>query len=287
MTPPSSNDDILRRYLLGKVTPEAQKSVEERLFSDNQIFWEHLCLVEDDLINDYARGALDDQETADFERHFLCTDERRAKLELARALQAYVERQSDDRRPALHWLRSPVVAPVWTVAAAAVLMLVVPGAVWQFAPRGPGEPRDLVESRSAQGIKDVQAALETALAERSREARGGSVVSVSLSPGLVRSVGAELTRLRIPRGAQLMRLQLDPGSQEYAAYRATLHEVSGDELWSQAKLTPTQVIGGVAITITLPSEWLPDGDYYVRLSGVSPGANPVLLHRYDFRVLRQ
>jgi hypothetical protein len=133
----ASDDDILKRYLLGTLAPESQKSVEERLFSDNRIFWEHLCLVEDDLVNDYARGRLDDHEKTDFERNFLCTDDRRGKLELAQALQAFVERQPANRQSAWEWLRGPAVAPRRAVAAAAVLLpLMAAGLVWQLTSIG-------------------------------------------------------------------------------------------------------------------------------------------------------
>jgi hypothetical protein len=223
------------------------------LFSDDLIFWEHLCLVEEELIDDYARGELDDSDRADFERHFLCTDERRGMLEFARALQAYVEQRHTRRQQFWNWLRGPVVAPGWAVAMAAMLVLVVPGVVWRFASaRGP---------------------------------RGD--VSAWLSPGLVRDVSGDVGRVRLPPGCLLVRLRIDPGSEEHAAYRATVHEVTGDEIWSQDKLTTGTIAGRVAVTLTLPCESLPDGDYYVILRGVSPGAAPVLLHRYDFRVLRQ
>ena len=39
--------------------------------------------------------------------------------------------------------------------------------------------------------------------------------------------------------------------------------------------------------MTLPSELLAAGDYFVRLQGVSQRQELVVLNRYDFRVLRQ
>jgi hypothetical protein len=248
----TSDDDVLRRYLLGSLAPDSREDVEKRLFSDDPIFWEHLCLVEGELIDDYARGALGSEEGESFERHFLCTDERRGKLELARALKAHVERRQASRLRIWDWLRGPVPAPAWAVAMAATLLLALPGVVWQLAAsRGPG-----------------------------------SEVSAWLSPGLVRDAGGDLARVRIPPGCQLVRLQLDPGLPEYASYRATLHEVSGDEIWSQTRLAAGRIEGSVVVPLTLPCELLPAGDYYVRLRGVSPGEEPVILGRYDFRVLR-
>jgi len=253
MTTERSDEDILRGYLLGRLAPESRESVEKRLFSDDRVFWERLCLLEDELVDQYARGELDGEETASFERDFLVTDERRAKLDLARALKAYVEERKARRRSAWEWLRSPVPSPAWALAVAATLLLAVPAVIWQVA-----------SARGPQGE-----------------------VGAWLSPGLVRDVEGELTRVTLPPGCQLVRLQLDPGLVEHASYRATLHEVAGDPLWAQDKLRAGPVEGKVAVTLTLPCDLLPPEDYYVRLEGVSPGAEPEPLGRYDFRVLRR
>lgn len=252
MNTDSGEDDILRAYLLGRAAPETRERVEQRLFGDDRVFWEHLCLVEDELVDQYARGELDGEETASFERDFLCTDERRAKLELARALKAYVEQRQESRRRAWDWLRNPLPSPAWVLAVAATLLLALPAIVWQVSGRrGPhGE------------------------------------VSAWLSSGLVRDVEGELTRVTLPDGCKRVRLRLDPGAPGHASYRATLHTVSGNELWAQDDLAAAPVDGRSAVTLTLPCELLPPEDYYVRLEGVSPGAEPEPLGRYDFRVLR-
>ena len=252
MNAKNGDDDVLRAYLLGSLAPESREGVEKRLFSDDRIFWERLCLVEEELIDDYARGVLDNEESLSFERHFLCTSERRAKLELARALEAHAARQQTVRRRARDWLRDPVASPAWAVAVAATLLLALPALVWQLA-----------AARAPQGE-----------------------VSAWLAPGLVRDVGGELKRLPIPPGCRLVRLQLDSGPAEHASYRATLHEVTGEEVWSQSRLDARPIEGRVAVTLTLPCELLPTGDYYVSLRGVSPGQDPVPLGRYDFRVPR-
>jgi hypothetical protein len=252
MNTDTSDDDVLRGYLLGRLAPESREGVEKRLFTDDRIFWEHLRLVEEELIDDYARGLLDGDESERFDREFLVTDERRAKLEFARALKAHVERQQTVRQRSWSWLRGPVASPAWAVAVAAMLLLALPALVWQFA-----------AARGPQGE-----------------------VSAWLSPGLVRADGGEVKRVPIPPGCQLVRLQLDSGPAEHDSYRATLHEVAGGEIWSQNRLGAGPIEGREAVTLTLPCELLPAGDYYVRLSGVSPREDPVLLGRYDFRVPR-
>jgi hypothetical protein len=246
----ASDDEILRQYLLGSLGDEAGEGVEKRLFSDDPIFWERLCLAEEELIDQYARGQLDDAESERFERHFLCTDERRGKLEFARALVAHVERRRTSGMGVWDWLRSPIATPAWAMAAAAILLVALPASVWQLAP--------------------------------GRAPRGD--VSAWLSSGLVRSEGVGVARVAVG-GCELVRLHLDPGDAEYGSYRATLHEVSGEEIWSQNRLSAAAVDGRAAVTLTLPCPLLPPGDYYVRLSDVSAGREPVLLGRYDVRVL--
>ena len=44
-------DGVLKRYLLGTADSEVREDVEKRLFSDDRIFWEQLCLAEDELID--------------------------------------------------------------------------------------------------------------------------------------------------------------------------------------------------------------------------------------------
>ncbi len=246
------DDDILRGYLLGRIAPESRESVEKRLFSDDRIFWERLCLLEDELVDQYVRGELGGEDAASFERDFLVTDERRARLDLALALKEYVERRKESRRRAWDWLRNPLPSPAWALAVAATLLLALPTVVWRVASaRGPAAP-----------------------------------MSAWVSSGLVRDVEGELSRVTLAPGCQLVRLHLDTGAAQHESYRATLHDVAGAELWAQDRLHAATVDGRTAVTLALPCDLLPPEDYYVRLEGVSPGAQPTPLGRYDFRVLR-
>jgi hypothetical protein len=250
MSAERDGDDVLRAYLLGRAAPATRESLEQRLFSDDDAFWERLCLVEDELVDRYVSGELDGEETTSFERHFLVTGERRARLELSRALFEYAQARKG-QRGSRGWLGRPLSFPAWTIAAAAALVLAVPAVVWHGATRGP--------------VGDT---------------------SAWLSAGLVRDVEGELARVALPEGCQLVRLHLDAGHWEHATYRATLHDVDGGPLWAQDRLAPAPVEGRRAVTLTLPCDLLPPEDYYVRLEGVTAGAPPAPLGRYDFRVLR-
>jgi hypothetical protein len=266
MTLPSADQSVLRRYLLGTATAESQNDLETRLFSDDRIVSERLSIAEDELVSDYVQNALTDAERQDFEKHFLCTEGRRAKLEFARALHAYAgesgvfersdaaRRSETARESRWAWLRRPVLSPAWAVAAAALLLLVVQ--VPRFA------------SSSGAAVS------------------GSNVVAISLTSGRTRAAGGELTRVRLNTASQIVRLQLEPESTRFTTYRASLFQVEDDTLIAEMRLTPRSDAGSSEVTLTLPAESLAEADYYVKLQGISPGASPVPLQRYDFRVLR-
>jgi hypothetical protein len=245
-------DHVIRRYLLGAADPEVCDRIEERLFSDDRIFWERLCLAEDELIDDYVQEALDSEEREAFERWFLATDERRAKLEGARALLAYVEQQPSGRRPQ-PLLSRRIGTPFWAVAAAAALLLVTPAAIWRLTP-GPGQTAEI-----------------TATLSRS---------------DLLRDESGQLARVYISSTTTLIRLHLLVGD-THERYRATLHEAAGLEVWSQARLAVKTIDGRPAVTLVLPAELLSEGDYYVVLRDAADGGSTAGGDRYAFRLLRQ
>jgi len=253
-------DVVLRRYLLGSVAPDVRERIEERLFSDDRIFWEHLSLVEDELIESYVSNELESEDAQRFERSFLCTDERRSKLEFVRALRAYVATRQPVSISIWRRLQETVSVPAWAVAAAVAVILALPVAGGLF--RRPAERSDV----------------------------GATDVSASLSTGLVRSATGELPRLELSSNCKLLRLRVEP-DEEHPRYRATLHEVAGGEIWSQS-LAPAAVDGRTAVTLTLPCELLPVGDYYVTLRDAArPDVSPspaamAASSRASFRVLR-
>jgi len=180
---------------------------------------------------------LNGEERQSFEQRFLITEERREKVGFARELRAYAvrERQGASRSGARFAL------PSWaSAAAAAVLVVVLPAATWQIA-------------RSGAGRDDV---------------------SAWLSAGQLRGVGSPLDRLRVPPEARLVRLRLELDAAKYPAYRATVHLVAGDELWSQSNLRPTTIDDRLGVELTLPAPMLTGDDYFIRRMGWRRGRTP-------------
>lgn len=80
-----------RRFLLGTATETEQQAVGEQLLRSDE-YAANLALLEDELIDDYARGALAAPERALFERNFFLTPTRQKKLAAAHALVRYAAR---------------------------------------------------------------------------------------------------------------------------------------------------------------------------------------------------
>ena len=89
----SANETLLRQYLLGEAAPAVQQQIEEQLLRSDAMA-EQFVLLEEELIDDYAHGALAANEQALFEQYFLTTDKRRAKLAAAQDLVRYANRPS-------------------------------------------------------------------------------------------------------------------------------------------------------------------------------------------------
>jgi hypothetical protein len=174
------NEDLIVRYLLGDLPDEAQVEIEDRSFRDQQ-YLQRILAVEYDLIDEYARGELSGSERLRFERRFLASQERRRKVEFARALASVTtehEAKSKEtlaaRAPAgrsgalAAFLRGLNPAVRFALAAAALLILI--GGPWLFI-----ESQRLRSelAREQQSREQEQQALQQQLAEeraRSEEA---------------------------------------------------------------------------------------------------------------------
>lgn len=78
-------EDRIRRYLLGQSTLDETQQVEIDLLRDAKNV-EHLLLVEDELVADYARGTLAADEAAAMTKSFFITPERQKRLMIAQAM---------------------------------------------------------------------------------------------------------------------------------------------------------------------------------------------------------
>src|SRR5215475_10794923 len=82
MTLLPEQEDQIRRYLLGAATPDEVEQVETDLLRGDENV-ERFRLIEDELITDYALGALEQRERELLEENFFSTPERRERLMIA------------------------------------------------------------------------------------------------------------------------------------------------------------------------------------------------------------
>lgn len=81
----SETEMRMTRYLLGQLSEQEQLRMEEEFFTNEETMAQ-LLVVEDDLIDDYARGTLSTAERERFERFFLASPQRQQRVAFATAV---------------------------------------------------------------------------------------------------------------------------------------------------------------------------------------------------------
>jgi hypothetical protein len=231
----------MRAYLLGQA-PEADAArLEELLLEDEQIYTT-LHAVEDDLFDEYARGALPDIERARFLERYGAD---RGRLLVAQALA---------RRSFRH--RLPFVGafgrrPWVPLAAAAALVLAVGATMW-LRP----QPTDVPPiARSAVAPPSIAPA----------------VLLVTL--GTSRSAGtAPVAGLRNDTAVLELQVRLDP-SDRFDRYALDLRSGAGSLAWHNEDLRTSHSNGEPIIVASVPAASLAPGAYEIAVRGVN-GASP-------------
>jgi hypothetical protein len=137
----AENENLIRRFLLGKMPEEERFEFENRFVAEADLF-EQIAAVEDELIEKYVRGWMRPEESAEFETVFLVTKKRRDRIEFARifidqvtetdfSVTDAVEENAPKRdffAAVRYWFSSPKV-----VMAGAMALLVAFVGVWMFS----------------------------------------------------------------------------------------------------------------------------------------------------------
>lgn len=135
------NDErMLINYILGDLSDDQRNAIEERFFGD-ELFYQNLLLVEDDLIYDYFRGALGTNERHRFEARMKESPAWRRKVEAVTALMEAIDavplaepvrtKLPNERKSFWAALVLPVLSsPSFGLAAAAGLLVSIAGAAY-------------------------------------------------------------------------------------------------------------------------------------------------------------
>jgi hypothetical protein len=277
MSAPADDRTRAVAYLLGELTEPEQALVEERSFQD-AAFSDLLSEVEDDLVDDYAAAALSEEARRRFERHYLCSPRRHARVAFAQALH---EAASARRGGAVATGRA---LRAWAVAAAVIVS--VAGAWLTFEVvrlrREVSQLRAQAQT-PARPEASMPIAPETTVTPAPVHVLVPVLAQFALSAGM-RGVVDPAT-LRLPRGEGVVRLQLSPeaGDDDYPRYRAELRTAGGRLLWSEDGLVPRRAGGETVVFADVPGALLGAGTYEMALEGVRSTRRDALGY-YPFKV---
>jgi hypothetical protein len=316
-------ENLLIRYLLGDLAEEEQQRVERMFLGDDQQY-ERLLALEDELFYDYTQGKLSQRERARFEERFLSSEPNRKRVALASAFahkiseseQAETANSLDFRRQSLKsYFSVRSIRLGFSLASLAVLSLVsIWLAVGTMRLRNEFDrfraARLIQEDRLQQHASEERARADELNLKLKRELDENAilkkelneiqppsgqqrqnlstVLSIALSPSIIRDRGPGMKKLQIPPGVRLLKLQLNlKGEVDYKFYQAILLTADGAEIWSQNRLTAKPAGSGKAVVFSLPSRLLIEGDYELRLKGyASDGSSSETGDYYYLSIIR-
>jgi len=143
------SEKTVREYLLGRVADEITLAgIEDLLFTDEE-FCAQVTVVEDDIINDYVCGRLNEADAETFRATLAGNPERRFKLELTQALREKAlarDLQTAEDSPSFFASLKAFFSQPMYAGAFAVLLIAVVGFAVYLARRS--NPDDLAELRS-------------------------------------------------------------------------------------------------------------------------------------------
>jgi len=316
---PLEEELLLKRFLLGDLSPSEQSEIEERLFADPQYFSQFRA-AEDELIDEYLYGDLEGSERERFEKHFATTPERRESLRVAKALQQYIVKNPSaatefaDEAPAPRPAKRTILdilglsGNTLRFAMAAVVLLIVAVGVWlvvRTAQNGQGPPlraesanvqpspaqiaqgnqNQNNQNTSVQPPQENRNAGRDVNAKNSRPQQPTARYSFLIMPlAQVRGEGA-VNEVKLAADAGLVNLKVplvDEGSYEH--YQVELQTASDKKVKSWNNIKPTGDASGQIISVDIPAISLREQKYHLALSGVTSSGELRGIRTYHFQV---
>ena len=120
----------IERYLLDEMLPDEREKFEDRLFTDDELFYK-VADAENELVDRYVNGDMSGDESARFETSLERVPSRREKVANANALQRYIKDTAHTRPLTNREQRGPSFfgSPAFAYAASALLVVVTIAAV--------------------------------------------------------------------------------------------------------------------------------------------------------------
>ncbi len=278
----SESDEHLIRYLLGELPDAEAEALDERSVTDDALAL-RLRVLEEDLIDRYARGERDDVRLGRFERARLASPHLREKVRFAEALQAVIDRSA---RAAPHRSSAPQARPlVWGLAAAAAVAIAFAGYLLLAQQRLRSELSGLEARQAAAEQQNAALQQQRAGTPPTSAAEAGQVTATFLLLPPRRGPGGP-TVISVPQGAARVGFQLQVESADYERFWSALKEVStGRVVWRSADVRSEPAGADRIVTVVLPAAVLGAQLYTIELSGAPAGGTFEALGEYSVRVV--
>lgn len=298
------SDDQLRAYLLGELSEQEGRLLDQRLLTDDE-FAQSVWVAESLLIDEFVAGELKAGSEQAFRATFLKTDVRREQLRLASALHDLADRlpalvsapdQPEKRswRAALAEVFTLKPRPAWAAAGSFALLVLVLGLAWYLSRQSRQSETPIAQqspvAASPQGAPSpAQIAQVSPLASSTPEVKPTpseppvAIASFVLLPGALRGPG-EMTRVAVPRGERaILRLNLILENPAPGPYRAELANPDGQTVTVRNNLKP-RANGQTKVVVEIPARLIQTGDYQIKLTRQTDGQFESV-GRYYFRAL--
>jgi hypothetical protein len=264
---------LIRQYLLGRLDDkeELEDDLSEGILLNDELA-EMVDSIEEEIIEEYLDAALDSADKKAVEEYFLRPPERKKKLDFARLLRHYFEKQQDDL-VAVHWRSSFRTYGQF----AALILLSVLSLIY------------------ISGIRKSQAHLEAELVrERARSASLLEEARLLQSPMVPLTLVSDRSDLSRTTGTQDPHIEIKPSTQRIIVEIALQSGVSGSydvrletkegkgPIWSARLLPLVSASGDAQLVFLLPVQGIKSGDYSFAVSSGLPGSGGP--KHYDFQI---
>lgn len=316
------NEEIIRRFLLDKMSEEERFEFEKRFVADGHLF-EQITAVEDELIEKYVRGWMRPEESAEFETVFLVTKKRRDRIEFARTfidqitvtdslLTDVVEENTPKEyffASILQWFSIPKVA-----MAGAMAFLVVFVGVWMFSSLlAPNQPEVAFEPNNGSlgtlptikstepvnpsfPVNSTETPESTANVETKQVPTATKTPAPTPPPAIEQPVrnpvlalfsgnlrsGGSNNILTLTNEANAATFILNLPSTDYGTYAAVVTDADGNKIAQFNKLKAWK--GRIRLVVS--ANQLKTGDYLIRLDGRNRSGENESVADFQFRIDR-
>ena len=307
----SESEQTIRRYLLGELSESEQSALEERYFTDPQIFNEVLK-TESELVDGYVRGQLANEVRERFEQSYMAHPARSERVKFAAALTTRLDQKKEpvtgeQLTSAVSWWQRLLALPggqrpTLRFSVALATLLIMLGGVWLLVESRRRQQSELARTQAAREAQEERERLaqptpdEAKRVERtpqqiSQPTPTPTLDSAPHSVSLALIVGGmrggdntKIPTLVILPGTTQARLLLNLKENNYSSYRASLQTIAGVEIFSQTNVKPGRAKTGASFVFTVPAHKFANGDYVLTLRGIDPDGEVDDLSKSLFRV---